>query len=67
MNIPLAQVQSWQRGAVVALDPPPLNEGVEVSIRANGQLIGIGDLVRIDNRVGVRITRLLSKPRQDEQ
>jgi type III secretion protein Q len=60
MSIPLAQVQAWQPGAVV-LEPPALNPGVEVAIRANGQVIGIGDLVRIDDRVGVRITRLISK------
>ncbi len=63
MSIPLAQVQSWQRGVVVPLEPPLLNDGVEVTIRANGKLIGIGDLVRIDDRIGVRITRLTSKNR----
>jgi len=31
---------------------------VEVTIRANGDVIGSGDLVRIDHRVAVRITRL---------
>jgi flagellar motor switch/type III secretory pathway protein FliN len=61
MSIPLAQVEAWQPGAVVPLDPPALNAGVEVTIRANGQIIGIGDLVRIDDRVGVRVTRLMSK------
>ena len=60
MSLPLAQVLAWQPGAVVALEPPALDAGIEVSIRANGQIIGTGDLVRIDNRVGVRITRLLS-------
>jgi flagellar motor switch/type III secretory pathway protein FliN len=61
LSVPLAQVQAWQPGAIVPLEPPALNAGVEVAIRANGQMIGIGDLVRIDDRVGVRITRLLSK------
>jgi type III secretion system YscQ/HrcQ family protein len=61
MNIPLAQVEAWQPGAVVPLEPPALSAGVEVTIRANGQTIGIGDLVRIDDRVGVRITRMLSR------
>jgi flagellar motor switch/type III secretory pathway protein FliN len=59
MSIPLAQVQTWQPGTVVSIDPPALNPGVEVTIRANGQVIGIGDLVRIDERIGVRITRLM--------
>jgi type III secretion system YscQ/HrcQ family protein len=62
MSISLAQVQAWQPGTVVPLQPPELTPGVEVTIRANGQLIGIGDLIRIDDRVGVRITRLMSKP-----
>jgi flagellar motor switch/type III secretory pathway protein FliN len=62
MSIPLAQLQSWQPGSVVPLDRPPASqEGAEVSIRANGQAIGIGDLVRIEDRIAVRITRLFSK------
>ena len=61
MSIPLAQVNSWQPGTVVALEPPPLDAGVEITIRANGQIIGTGDLVRIDDRIGVRITRLMSR------
>ncbi|GMP12241.1 FliM/FliN family flagellar motor switch protein [Bradyrhizobium sp. TM239] len=60
MSIPLAQVQAWQPGAVVSLDRPALDNGIEVAIRANGQLIGIGDLIRIDERIGVRITRVMS-------
>lgn len=62
MSIPLAQVQAWQPGAIVSLDRPALDNGVEVAIRANGQLIGIGDLIRIDERIGVRITRVMSSP-----
>jgi flagellar motor switch/type III secretory pathway protein FliN len=61
MSIPLAQVQTWQPGTVVSLEPPALDAGVEVTIRANGQVIGIGDLVRIDDRIGVRITRLMAR------
>jgi flagellar motor switch/type III secretory pathway protein FliN len=61
MSIPLAQIETWQPGTVVALEPPALDAGVEVTIRANGQIIGIGDLVRIDDRIGVRITRLMSR------
>jgi len=62
MSIPLAQVQAWQPGTIVSLDPPALDNGVEVAIRANGQLIGTGDLIRIDERIGVRITRVMSSP-----
>ncbi len=62
ISIPLAQVQAWQPGAVVSLDRPALDNGIEVTIRANGQLIGTGDLIRIDERIGVRITRIMSSP-----
>jgi type III secretion system YscQ/HrcQ family protein len=58
-SVPLAELQTWQPGTVVALDPPTSAEGVEVTVRANGQAVAIGDLVRIDDRVAVRISRLL--------
>lgn len=61
MSIPLVQIETWQPGTVVTLEPPALDAGVEVTIRANGQIIGTGDLVRIDDRIGVRITRLMSR------
>lgn len=57
-TIPLAQMQSWQPGSIVQLDPPPATDGVEVSVRANGRVIGNGDLIRIDDRMAVRLTRL---------
>src|SRR5262249_48735880 len=55
-TVPLARVQAWQPGMIVSLEPPAVNDGVEVTIRANGQVIGTGDLVRIDDRVAVRLT-----------
>ncbi len=58
VTVPLSAIQSWQPGSIVPLDLPPADNGVEVTIRANGQLIGNGDLVRIDDRVAVRLTRL---------
>lgn len=56
--VPLAQVQSWQPGAVVPLEVPMARDGIEVTIRANGQIVGTGDLVRIDDRIAVRLNRL---------
>ena len=57
--VSLADLESWKAGSVVKLDPPARGEGVEVTLRANGQVIGTGDLVKIDDRLGVRISRLL--------
>jgi flagellar motor switch/type III secretory pathway protein FliN len=59
MTVPLAQVQSWQPGMVVPLELPSAEDGVEITVRANGQIIGTGDLVRIDDRIAVRLNRLV--------
>jgi flagellar motor switch/type III secretory pathway protein FliN len=58
-TVPLAQVQSWQPGMVVPLEPPAAEDGVEVTVRANGQIVATGDLVRIDDRIAVRLNRLV--------
>jgi flagellar motor switch/type III secretory pathway protein FliN len=57
--VSLSDLESWKAGSVVTLDPPSRADGVEVTLRANGQVIGTGDLVKIDDRLGVRISRLL--------
>lgn len=59
VRIPLATVETWRPGALVELDPPALSDGMEVTLRANGQALAMGDLVRIDERFAVRINRLL--------
>jgi type III secretion system YscQ/HrcQ family protein len=56
--LPLAELQKWQPGTVVALDMPAAADGVEVTIRVNGQFVGTGDLVRVDDRFAVRLTHL---------
>jgi type III secretion system YscQ/HrcQ family protein len=61
-TVPLSEIESWHAGSIVALDPPPRADGVEVTLRANGRVIGIGDLVRIDDRLAVRLSRLLFTP-----
>ena len=62
MSIPLVQIETWQPGTVVTLEPPALDAGVEVTIRANGQIqFDAGSFVRIDDRISVRITRLMSR------
>ncbi|MBC8129614.1 MAG: FliM/FliN family flagellar motor switch protein [Rhizobiaceae bacterium] len=55
--VPLGTIAAWQQGMVIDLALPTLTDGVEVTIRANGDVVGHGDLVRIDDRIGVRITR----------
>lgn len=58
ISVPLAELESWQPGAVLALDLPVPGRGIEVTIRVNGFVIGSGDLVTIDERPAVRIVRL---------
>lgn len=58
LTVPLAELETWQAGSVVALDIPVPSEGIEVALRANGQPIGVGELVRIDDRLAVRIARM---------
>ncbi|KAB0676846.1 FliM/FliN family flagellar motor switch protein [Aureimonas leprariae] len=59
VDVPFATIASWTPGTVVALGAPATEPGVAVTIRVNGEAVGAGDLVRLDDRVGVRITRLL--------
>lgn len=58
LTVPLAELETWQAGSVLALDIPVPSEGVEVALRANGRPIGVGELVRIDDRLAVRIARM---------
>jgi flagellar motor switch/type III secretory pathway protein FliN len=61
-SIALAEIEGWQAGAVVALDPPQRADGVEVTLRVNGNAIGAGELVRIDERYAIRLSRLFLAP-----
>lgn len=59
--VTLSDLQAWQPGTALLIEPPALNDNLEVTVRANGQVVGIGDLVRIDDRLAVRLTRLTFK------
>ena len=59
IQLPLAEIEGWQVGSVVDFDPPIATDGVEVIMRINGQAIARGDLISIDDRLAVRVTRLL--------
>ena len=54
-SIPLGELKALQVGQVLELDRP-LSQPVR--IRANGALIGTGELVEIDGRLGVTIATL---------
>lgn len=58
-GISLSELSGWHEGALIELDPVGIVEGMEVTIRANGSIVGSGDLVMIDDRIAVRITRLI--------
>jgi type III secretion protein Q len=59
-HISLADLRKLQPGEVFALDRP-LADGA-VHIRANGALIGTGELVEVDGRIGVTIRTLGKVP-----
>ncbi|MFC4297789.1 type III secretion system cytoplasmic ring protein SctQ [Castellaniella hirudinis] len=54
--LPLAELRQLQPGAVFDLQRP-LADG-PVMIRANGALVGTGELVEVDGRIGVRVGTL---------
>ena len=55
-TLPLAELRQLQPGAVFDLQRP-LSDG-PVMIRANGALVGTGELVEVDGRIGVRVGTL---------
>lgn len=57
-QVPLAEIEAWQPGSIVELDMPEIADGISVAMRVNGQIVGHGDLVKIDDRVAVRISQL---------
>lgn len=61
LQLPLSEISQWRQGAVVALDHTDVRSGLPVTIRANGRVVGSGDVVRIDDRIAVRITELYIK------
>lgn len=55
-EVPVAELETLQTGYVFDLGKP-LSQGVE--ILANGRRIGSGELVRLGESIGVRVTRLV--------
>lgn len=58
ITMTLAEVKKLQRGQIIET-ARPIDEYAPVQIRANGKLIATGELVEIDKRVGVLISRWL--------
>jgi type III secretion system YscQ/HrcQ family protein len=55
LEIPFSDFNSLQPGYTLDMNRSLLRP---VTIRANGQIIGYGELIQIDDRVGVRILEL---------
>lgn len=53
--LPLGELAALQAGQVFTLDAPPTRA---VAIRANGKLIGRGELLQVDEGLGVRVLEL---------
>jgi type III secretion protein Q len=55
LTLPLARVRELAVGQVIDLG---FDATTTVSLRINGQIVAVGELVRIAERTGVRITEL---------
>ena len=60
-RVSLTEIETWRAGSLVELEPPDVSEGVEVTLRVHGQALATGELIRIDERLGVRLNRLLMR------
>lgn len=57
-TVRLSDLDAWRVGSVVGFDLPRPGDGLAVTIKVAGTPVGTGDLVRIENRLAVRITAL---------
>lgn len=55
----VAELEGWQAGALIPLDVPALSEEMPIFVRAGGKRIAQGNLVQIDSRIALRISKLL--------
>ncbi len=60
-RVTLAELESFQSGAIVPLPDQLTQDGVQVTIRAGEQAIATGEIVHVDDRIAVRINRLLAQ------
>jgi type III secretion system YscQ/HrcQ family protein len=59
-TLTLANLQAMRPGAMLGLDAPAPEAGLEVKVLANGRVIGAGKLVELDGRSAVRLTAIVS-------
>lgn len=62
VDVPFADMEAWVPGSLVVLPEPLTRDEPCVTLRVNGRAVGTGDLVRIDDRLAVRIARLAQHP-----
>jgi len=55
-TLPLASLQVLQPGYTFALDAPPHEP---VAVFSGGRRIAVGEIVRLDDRLGVRVNRVV--------
>ena len=56
--VALDEIETWQVGAAVPLPAEISADATQVTLRVRDQIIAEGDLVRIDNRLAARLTRV---------
>ncbi len=57
-EMPVRQLLKMGRGAVIDLDA---SHDDEVRIHANGELVALGEIMIVGDRIGVSITRMVSE------
>lgn len=57
----LAALEALQTGAIVPLPDQLIEDGIQVTVRAGDHPIAMGDVVQIDDRLAVRVNRLLTR------
>lgn len=61
-TLSLTEIAALKTGTVVVLDK---RAGEPISLKANGRLIGEGEIFLQDNRLACRVTRLAFVPREE--
>jgi type III secretion system YscQ/HrcQ family protein len=67
LTVPVGDLAQWRPGTIVEISPPRLDESIEVHIRAHGKWIASGDLVRVGERLAVRLARLAGRMQEDPE
>ncbi|MEL6681612.1 MAG: FliM/FliN family flagellar motor switch protein [Pseudomonadota bacterium] len=60
-RISLAELETYQIGAVVPLPDQLTQDGLQVTIRCGERAIARGDVVQVDDRLAIRISQILAQ------